>query len=59
MFSALILLMMNPPLFTQNNTAFRNNLYHKHDNKYNRIDQNLVKGNALDEKNAYVQHNSN
>lgn len=51
--------MMNPALFTQNNTAFRNNLYHKPDNKYNRVDPKLEKGNTLDEKNANVQHNSN
>lgn len=48
-------LTMNPPLYTQNNTVFRNNLYHKPDNKYNRVDPNLVKGKTFDKNIVYVQ----
>lgn len=45
--------------FSQNITAFRNNLYHKPDNKCYMVDPNIVKGNTLGEKNVDVQHDSN
>lgn len=38
--------------FSQNITAFRNNLYHKPDNKCYMVDPNIVKGNTLGEKNC-------
>lgn len=50
LFSTLFIWMLDPPFFSQNINAVRNNLYHKPDNKCDRVDPNIVKGNTLGER---------